>query len=511
MALDLPYLNKKSEDNEQEQPDEFSGKLQDYGKYLDLLKPKAEVPSSQEPSADDSDMEAYYDENNAPTSKPLISKSIPSNEDSDMEDYYKDDLTRDPDKQQPNIADAKEPISPDFSEQLQSESPSKNSSLSTVENLLKAQGLQNENVFQNQLLKSLDRLGAGIARTQPVAQEDYDSRIKMSGLPVQQFEQMTQMEKLDPKSSTASGLRTFLKDQFKVNLPENISVADIEKIAPWAIKAYETKQQKQLTLSLSKEKLDEEKRHHKELEALTGERIDSGDDKAEKKKIAQQNKENTTRFDKMNSLIVAEKASSRSTFGIDSKTVQGADTLKALLSSEKNFDDLDQRQAYEAARVLDRMLSQGTPTEASSGKLTPDTAKKWLMGKWEYITNTRKGAQLGDFLKTTAATADRERQVALDRIRKTQGKLLGSFYDLREKDPVKWGIVMRQNDLPEDLLDQPKNPLQPLMAPYQQMQNGATQSVPQMNSNPTAPSSKPKQVIQNGHTYTLNEQTGQYE
>ena len=64
-------------------------------------------------------------------------------------------------------------------------------------------------------------------------------------------------------------------------------------------------------------------------------------------------------------------------------------------SLAKDFNDLDNRQVVEVARVLDRVLSGGQATISGSEHLTPDSARQWIAKKWEFITSKRQGAGAG--------------------------------------------------------------------------------------------------------------------
>jgi hypothetical protein len=45
----------------------------------------------------------------------------------------------------------------------------------------------------------------------------------------------------------------------------------------------------------------------------------------------------------------------------------------------------------------------------------------------------------------------REKELAAEQIKRTQGKLLGSYSNLQEKDPERWELILRQHELPTDV------------------------------------------------------------
>jgi hypothetical protein len=120
---------------------------------------------------------------------------------------------------------------------------------------------------------------------------------------------------------------------------------------------------------------------------------------------------------------------------------------QALISGELDPNNLDNRQVTELAKVLDRILSGGSPTISGTEHLTPDTARMKIAKLLEYSTNERKGAQAGDFVKNIAHTLEREKAQANTQIQAAQKKLLGSYGDLKKKDPEKWDALMKAHNL----------------------------------------------------------------
>ncbi len=155
----------------------------------------------------------------------------------------------------------------------------------------------------------------------------------------------------------------------------------------------------------------------------------------------------TQRFDQLNKHLTSEIASGRTTFGIASRNVQAVQNAEALLAGEKNLNDLDSRQVYEAVRVLDRITSQGSPTIAGTEHLDPSTVYSKAQRKLEQITNSRQGAGAGDFVKNIQHTLEREKDQANQQILETQKKLMSTSGDLQKKDPEKWESMMSAHHL----------------------------------------------------------------
>lgn len=309
-----------------------------------------------------------------------------------------------------------------------------------------AQEAGSGNQFGTGLIRAGTQIGGAIANTKP----DYsgvESLEKNNQRPTQMFQEKlgtTQLqnklhdeqEMNDPASPTSKMLRSFA-NKFGVSLPENVSGKHIKEVAPYIIQAYEAAENRKMRLELSK---------------------NAAEAKAEaagEKKTAKSDTETTNRFDKMGKLITAEVTSGRSSFGQDAAGLRTIENAQALLHGNKDLNALDSRQVYEAARVLDRLLSGGTGSIKSSSKLTPETAKSWMNETLEKLTNQRRGAELGSFLKNMDETFSREKKVAEERVKRSQKKLLGNFKDLREKDQDKWNTIMTEHGLPSDPFAEP--------------------------------------------------------
>lgn len=144
---------------------------------------------------------------------------------------------------------------------------------------------------------------------------------------------------------------------------------------------------------------------------------------------------NTKRLDKLNEKITEDVASGRSAFGQAAKNMQAISNVKALLEGNQDPNSIDNRQISEVARVLDRVLSGGSPTISGTAHLTPETARMKIAQLLEYATNKRQGAQAGSFIKNFQHTLDREEAQSKKQILKTQKELLSGVSDIAKTNP----------------------------------------------------------------------------
>lgn len=245
---------------------------------------------------------------------------------------------------------------------------------------------------------------------------------------------LKEQEKYDPNSQISKQYRSIASKMGFGQETKESSAADIEKLAPQLTNIY-TQQQAAIA-------------RHQDLML----RLEELGLRKQELKQSKEKQEINKRFDDLNKKLVSEIASSRTTFGTDAKTLQGVQNVKALIEG-KDPNDLDNREVYEVAKVLDRILSQGAPTISGSAKLTPDTARGLVSKYMEFISNRRIGAGAGSFINRFSKTLDREEDQAKNRIIQTQGKLLSSYSDLKEKDPDKWNLIMQKHNLPSNILD----------------------------------------------------------
>lgn len=165
------------------------------------------------------------------------------------------------------------------------------------------------------------------------------------------------------------------------------------------------------------------------------------------------NEKDTKRLDHLNEKITSEIASGRSAFGVAARNKQAVENAGALFQGNQDLNTLDNRQAYEVAKVMDRVLSQGAPTIRGSDHFNIQTAKSWIAGKMEQVTNKRQEAGLGSFLNTMKDTLNREGQIADQQIKSAQGELIASYGDLAEKDSTKekMALILEKHGLSPDI------------------------------------------------------------
>ena len=175
--------------------------------------------------------------------------------------------------------------------------------------------------------------------------------------------------------------------------------------------------------------------------------------KAEAKKEEKKTKaDNATlsRIEKAGKLVTAE-LQSRSAFGIAAKNRQSVENAEALLAGRMNLNDVDNRELVELARVLDRVLSQGTSTISGTKHLTPETAQQKIAGMMEFFTSKVQGSGAADFVKKYQKTLQREREVADKQIIETQKKVLAPYKDIIDHPNMQ--ELLQQNGLPSNPFD----------------------------------------------------------
>jgi hypothetical protein len=311
--------------------------------------------------------------------------------------------------------------------------------VANADNARLAAQLSNQNALNANLLKAADTFSSGVGRTKPVSQEAGDALLKQAGAPEEQYKAAVQNEKDNPNSPISKGYREAMK-RFGVEVKGNASAASLEKIAPWLKSAYEQDEaRKQRAFDAEQNRLMRmslAQNAAKVREGKESERIQEKDVK---------------RFDDLNKRLSAEMSSSRSAFGKSANIIRSAEALERLAAGI-NPNDIDNRQIQEFARGLDAMLSSGAATISGTAHLVPRSASGDAAKIAEYIMSKPKGAQQGEFVKRMLETVAREKELAKEQIRKTQGKALASYSDLKDKYPDKWGLILSQNDLPEDIL-----------------------------------------------------------
>lgn len=308
---------------------------------------------------------------------------------------------------------------------------------------------QHQAIRDAQLKRGFEQLAGGIAKVNPNT-SDSDEMMKQVGLPVQEFQMRQQQEAHDPNSGISQGLRSYMQ-KLGVNVSEGATAAQIQQVLPFVFKDIEAKQAQAAKSQDMAERLKEresEAKYRNEALKLQKQQMHDSRDQAREDKMA---KTDTDRLDKMSKAITAEVASSRSAFGQAARNFQSIQNAQALLHGEVDPNELDNRQVYELAKVLDRVLSQSGATIGGTEHLTPDTARGWLAKQMEYYTNKRQGAHAGDFIKTFAQTLDRESDIANKQMQRTQKSILSSYKDLKDKYPERFNEILSQHSIPTSM------------------------------------------------------------
>jgi hypothetical protein len=323
----------------------------------------------------------------------------------------------------------------------------------TAAGLEEAQNRQNQLIGAGELGKAGALIGAGFAQVQPSkeALAGYDSQIAQAKDVVPQYLAQMEKQKNEPDSPLSQGMRQFMSS-FGFNVTGDATADELMKLSPLAEKYYQQTQQELARKDNLAEKGREFDLRSQDLALrradLHGKDLDRQDAKLQAA--------TTKRVDTLNKMITAEVASSRSAFGGAAKTLQAVDNVQALLNGETDLNNLDSRQVVEISRVLDRVLSNGSPTISGSEHLTPQAINDRVAKQLEFWTSKRHGANMGDFVASQAATLQREKDQATKQMQNTQRALLGSYSDIKDDPRVQ--SVLASHGIPEEIWDFSKKP-----------------------------------------------------
>ncbi len=316
-------------------------------------------------------------------------------------------------------------------------------SLGSVENLQAAQDAANRVRSLNQGSQGLDLVSAGIAGlgsgsiVKPSGQELFKQQAAGADKITTDYKDLVAMEKNDAKSPVSKAMQRYAK---KLGFDaKGLSAGDMEKLMPFVFKGFEAEENRKSRKEELGMRLAE---MNERFAAAKQDKLQGRLDKLDK--------ETRDRFGKMSKLITAEVASSRSAFGKAANNVRSAEAILTLAEGRK-LDTLNNREIQEVARSLDALLSQGQATISGTEHLVPKAYRADAAKIAEYITAKNKGAGMGSFLKQMLETVRREKDLAHKQIKKTQGKLLAPYHDLKDKDPETWALLFRENELDPDL------------------------------------------------------------
>lgn len=362
----------------------------------------------------------------------LGNNSVPLDEMDDSEEYNntsgKSLATKNALSKPPNTQDLANVLFPQGSE-------------ASVDKLKEIQKNSQLAALANNLGKSAELIGTSISRTHPVATEIFDQNAKNAGHAVEDYQQRLSMEKQDPNSAISKGYQNFLK-RYGVNA-ENASAADIQNVLlPSAFREQEQKR-----------KLEERANENHQNALNRKASLDAARMKYDALQENRQEVKNTDRLDKLNKMINGEVASGRSAFGGAAKTFQAAERLETLASSVKDPNQLTPQQMNEMYTGLAAMFNNGQPTVSGMNKLIAPSAMKDVASFKQYILSQPAGANQGAFVSNLLDTIRREKDLAKQQMQKTQGRLLGSYSDLKDHPQMK--SILQHQGLPEDIFEKP--------------------------------------------------------
>lgn len=309
-------------------------------------------------------------------------------------------------------------------------------------------------------------VGSAIAKApeNKAAQQLYaDNSASAQQIPIEFQKQQALKEENDPNSPTSQALRGVMNN-LGIKYTGNPSSAQLKASLPFVFKDVEAKQLAAAKASQAKAtqesrsqdlqlKLKSYEQRAKEANLLHQDRQDAIQAQKDQANQQKTEKADTDRFDKLGKTLNESLASSRSAFGTAGRSFQSIENAKAVLAGEVDPNQLDNRQVFELTKTLDRVLSQGNPTQFGAEHLNPDTARGRLAKIMEFITNERQGAQAGDFIKTIGKTLDRESDVTRHQMARTKREILSSYGDLRDKYPDKFNVMLEAHGLPSDIMD----------------------------------------------------------
>lgn len=283
-----------------------------------------------------------------------------------------------------------------------------------------------------------EKIGAAIAGVKPGDSEFYKSIEDYAGQQLSEFEKeegvRKEAESRDPNSPMSQEYRGLV-ESMGVKLRGDESAASLIKAMPF-LQQYQSQK---------------ENREARLLQAqLQREAI------AANKEIALDEKTNKGFVD-MTKQITSGIQSARTSFGRSANISRAAGAIEVLASKWK-AGELTNTEIQELAKSVDAMLTQGSPTITGTQKLVPQS----LVGDWkkiyQYIANTPKGAEQGEFVNRLLGTVAREKQYAKQEILKTQRQLLTGYEHLKKKDPERYNRTLEVFEIPkeEDVADSQK-------------------------------------------------------
>jgi hypothetical protein len=316
----------------------------------------------------------------------------------------------------------------------------------TVENLKKVQDEANHEKLLADLQKGAALFGSGALGLQHnSAAPDVsninalmDSRKKDADSKVTQFQDLADKEKDDPNSTYSLGMQAFSKpllEKLGVNMPDNLSAAQMEKVSPLLVKMYDARQTDD-TNQLKIQEMNETRRVHDQM--LSGERADKND-------IKQQ-----LIIDKLTKNLKDDLDPNKARGGNFAKSqavVNNADRLEGLFNQFPD-NNIPKAQTTELATAVAAMISGGSPqSQHQIDMMVPDTMKGHASDIASWITGNPKGREQQKFMDMLHDTAKREKTIAINQVKNAQIQRLAAHQQLKTLAPDIYNSNLQAYDI----------------------------------------------------------------
>lgn len=129
-------------------------------------------------------------------------------------------------------------------------------SINTVDGMRDALETSNQMMLGNRLGKIGDKVLAGLTRTNPQFQDNYDQGIAQAKQIPTDFKELAGQEDNDPNSPKSNAFKQYLKT-FGINLKGDVSAATAQSLLPAVYKQFEGEQNRQMKQAISAQTLAE--------------------------------------------------------------------------------------------------------------------------------------------------------------------------------------------------------------------------------------------------------------
>lgn len=110
--------------------------------------------------------------------------------------------------------------------------------------------------------------------------------------------------------------------------------------------------------------------------------------------------------------------------------------LGGVIAPGDDLNNLNSQKMYELARVYDRVVSNGQPTQGGTTHLVPSTALGSAADFAQWLGGSPVGKQQGKFAQQMLDALNRERDIATNQITTAQRSRIARAAKLAEKDPT---------------------------------------------------------------------------